>query len=120
MTTSAPTPGPGKPDDPKPESTPTAKCVVASDGFHSHTYRLWHLRDGKPRSATIEHHLHQWMDEHRQAFPDMKDVEARDSLVNTLGHWDTVEKAWAALGVRSDMPTVECKLQAPGAAPGSS
>lgn len=84
---------------------PKGECVKESDGYHVHTY-LVHGEIGRFR---IEHHLHAWMDEHKQLYPEVKDVDAETLRHDLLGYWDTVEEAWVAMKVDGPIPVVSCR-----------
>lgn len=83
---------------------PTVECVHESDGYHAHVYTV---TEGT-RRIRIEHHHHEWMDDHKRLYPHVKDVDAHERYT-PLGYWDTVEEAWKALGVAGEIPPVTCR-----------
>lgn len=91
----------------------TAHCISEPDGYHAHLYAVSVGDDMRP--VTIELNLHDWMDEHRQAHPNARDVYAYRRLglagIEPLGGFDTVEEAWTALNAPASVPAVACESE---------
>ncbi|WP_433730823.1 hypothetical protein ACQP2Y_21105 [Actinoplanes sp. CA-051413] len=80
-------------------------CLVESDGYHAHEYRIcfgiWY-------HASITEHLHSWNAEHQANWPDSKLVDAWRGQQFLSAH-DALADAWAEYG-DGDIPAVNCKL----------
>ncbi|MEU4576180.1 hypothetical protein [Nonomuraea sp. NPDC023979] len=91
---------------------PAGHCLHEVNSYHLHLYDVHAEQPGEPpRPAIIEHHLHTWMDEHRQIHPDAKEVYAYRRLgrdFDLLGKWDTLDQAWTELGVAGEVPRISC------------
>lgn len=92
-------------------STLRGTCKHESDGLHQHEYRSRHESGW---TQIVTEHLHTWLAEHLERWPDAKpvDVTTGSAYIATyklLGKYDTLAEAWAA-HCTGEIPSVVCEV----------
>ncbi len=73
-----------------------ATCTAESDGYHLHEFRTG--------GTVVTEHLHTWINEHLERWPDASRV-----YVGTRAYAGTAAEAWESI-TGKDLPGIDCTL----------